>query len=93
MSATAGMFYTLETQLRIYNNTDGANVALSQVGYQGATTDCLATQTAEAIVTITGTKSFIVQHRGARTSATAGLGVGCTWDQSVFATFTIERLA
>jgi hypothetical protein len=93
MSASAGMFYTTETQLRIYNNTDSANVALSQIGYMGATTDALTMQSATAIVTITGTKSFIVQHRGARTSATQGLGIGCSWDQSVFATFTIEKLA
>lgn len=93
MRAAAPAFQCNEHQIKIYNNTDSADVALGRSSYNQSATEAAGFSEAVTVVTITGTKSFLVQHRCAATKATNGLGTGVTWSNEIFATFEIRRIA
>ena len=93
MRATAPAFQVNEHQVKILNSTDSADVALGRSSYNYSTTEAAGYSEAVGVVTITGTKSFTVQHRCAATKATNGLGTGVTWGNEIFATFEIVRIA
>ena len=93
MRAAAPAFQCNEHQVKIYNNTDAADVITGRSSYNQAATEAAGFSEAIAVVTITGTKSFLVQHRCAATKATNGLGTGVSWSSEIFATFEIRRIA
>ena len=92
MRAIAPAFQANEHQIKILNSTDTADVALGGQGYGASTVEATTFSEAIAVVTITGTKSFVVQHRCALTKATNGLGTAITWGNNVFTRFEIRRI-
>ena len=92
MRAIAPAFQANEHQVKIYNSTDSADVVLGGQGYGASTVEATTFSEAIAVVTITGTKSFVVQHRCALTKATNGLGTAITWGNNIFTRFEIIRI-
>ena len=92
MRAIAPAFQANEHQIKIYNNTDAADVVLGGQGYSASTVETTTFSEAIAVVTITGTKSFLVQHRCAATKASNGLGTAITWGNNVFTRLEIRRI-
>jgi len=92
MRAIAPAFQANEHQVKIYNSTDSADVVLGGQGYSASTVETTTFSEAITVVTITGTKSFVVQHRCAATKATNGLGTSVSWGDGAFARFEIRRI-
>ena len=92
MRAIAPAFQANEHQIKIYNHTDAADVVLGGQGYSASTVETTTFSEAIAVVTITGTKSFLVQHRCAATKASNGLGTAITWGNNVFTRLEIRRI-
>ena len=92
MRAIAPSFLTNEHQIKIYNNTDATDVVLGGQAYGANTVEAATISEAFTVVTITGTKSFLVQHRCAVSKATNGLGTAITWGNNIYARFEIRRI-
>ena len=92
MRAIAPAFQANEHQIKIYNNTDATDVVLGGQSYGASTVEATTFSEAIAVVTITGTKSFLVQHRCAATKASNGLGTAIAWSNCIFARFEIRRI-
>ena len=93
MRAIAQAFQVAEHQVKIFNSTDSTDVQLGGQGYSATTNEVTTFSEATAVVTITGTKSFVVQHRCATTKASQGFGTAVSWGNCIFATFEIVRIA
>ena len=63
-------------QTRLYNVTTSANMQFGQAMYAGSSDGVITTSRGVARVTISGATVFEIQHRGASTTSTFGLGVG-----------------
>ena len=93
MRAVAPAFQVNEHQVKIYNSTDSTDVVLGTQVYNYSTMEVTGTSEAKGVVTITGTKSFVVQHRCTATKTSQGFGTAITWGNCIFSTFEITRIA
>ena len=93
MVATAPAFQVNNHQLRIFNSTDSTEAALGCQLYNYSNVEATTAAEVKGVVTITGTKSFVVEHRCSVTKASQGFGTTMIWGNAVFATFEIRRIA
>ena len=100
--ATAGTYYLRGTapaykpeymQVRLRNTTASTTIANGQQIYN-AVADAISTiSTVEAYLTITASTNIELQMRVSSGSANEGLGVRSTYDESIYSTLYIARIA
>jgi hypothetical protein len=76
LDASAPAFQTSSNNLRWYNITDSASVAVGTNSYSQYQTDVMMNASLRCTFTIAATKVFELQHYGAVTKNTSGFGVG-----------------
>jgi hypothetical protein len=76
LDASAPAFQTSSNNLRWYNITDSAQVAVGTNSYALYTNDVMMNASLRCTFTIAATKVFELQHYGAVTKNTSGFGVG-----------------
>jgi hypothetical protein len=94
LQATAPSYKTNSNNLRWYNITDSALVALGANNYAGTTNEIAATAVLNCTFTIAASKVFELQHYGAVTQSGNGFGVsGNLGYTEMYAQLTIIKVA
>ena len=94
LEASAPAFQTSSNNLRWYNITDSASVAVGTNSYALYTNDVMMNASLRCTFTIAASKIFELQHYGAVTKATSGFGVaGGLGYNEIYAQITIIKVA
>ena len=91
--ATAPAFYTNEHQLRVQNITDSTTAILGSTTGTGQQIVNQVQAPLSGSFTITGTKTFELQHRAADTKTDNGFGAPISWGDNVYAIISIAKVA
>jgi hypothetical protein len=94
LEASAPAFQTSSNNLRWYNITDSASVAVGTNSYSQYQTDVMMNASLRCTFTIAASKIFELQHYGAVTKSTSGFGVGGGLGYNeIYAQITIIKVA
>ena len=91
ISATGPVNEVSQNQMKLRNITDGTDELLGVNNY-ALTGQNAGTAVLSGVITITGTKTFELQHRASVTRLNNGFGMACNFTTEVYATITIMRL-
>jgi hypothetical protein len=100
--ATAGTYYLrgstpayqcAEMQSRLRNTTASTTIANGQQIFIAGGVAVVGSSIVEGILTITASTTIELQQRVAAAKATEGLGVSSNYDESIFSTLFIARIA
>jgi hypothetical protein len=100
--ATAGTYYLRgstpayksdQLQSRLRNTTASTTIATGQTCFAQATTNAMVQSIVEAYITITASTNIELQMRVAAGFANEGLGTSSTFDENIYSTLYIARIA
>jgi hypothetical protein len=81
-------------QSKLYNKTDDSDVEIGSSEYAGATYGDSNRSLGSAVVTITSSTSYEIQHRSQTTRASNGMGVNSNFgENSIYAIVKITKIA
>jgi hypothetical protein len=93
VNAQAPAFITAQAKTRLRNITDGTTTILGAGTYSSTTSDSQQPSILMGVFTISGTKTFELQHRCVTTKADNGFGVANSFsDNNVYAQISIIRV-
>ena len=79
-------------KLNLHNMTDNVSMMVGSNAYASSTNAGQSTATLQAFFTITGTKTFELQHYCLTTCATYGFGQRAAWGTEIYAVVEIWRV-